>query len=103
MATDGLASYPRAIQEELGEDVEHDVRPCTANPVEQSHRPVKHRYYPTLGFGNFDAAERFCRAVDEVANFLRPRTQMAESVCLSERREKFMQGVEQLEALFLAA
>ena len=103
VATDGLASYPRAIQEELGEDVEHDVRPCTANPVEQSHRPVKHRYYPTLGFGNFDAAERFCRAVDEVANFLRPRTQMAESVCLSERREKFMQGVEQLEALFLAA
>ncbi|ABW32098.1 hypothetical protein AM1_B0380 (plasmid) [Acaryochloris marina MBIC11017] len=25
VATDGLASYPRAISEELGEDVEHEV------------------------------------------------------------------------------
>lgn len=47
VATDGLASYPRAIEEELGENVEHEVRPCTENPVEQSHSPV-HRYHPTL-------------------------------------------------------
>ena len=53
VATDGLASYPRAIEEELGEDVEHEVRSCNANPVEQSHRGIKHRYYPTLGFGEF--------------------------------------------------
>lgn len=69
VATDGLASYPRAITEELGEEVIHEMRPCTANPVEQSHRRIKHRYYPTLGFGEFDAAQRFCRAVDEVAIF----------------------------------
>ena len=37
VATDGLRSYPRAIQEELGEEVEYEVRPSTANPVEQSH------------------------------------------------------------------
>ena len=43
VATDGLASYPRAIEEELGDDVDHEVCPCTENPVEQSHRPVKHR------------------------------------------------------------
>lgn len=48
VATDGLASYPRAIEEELGKEVEHEVRPCTANPVEQSPRRVKHRYYPYL-------------------------------------------------------
>jgi len=56
VATDGLASYPRAIEEKLGADIEHEVRPCTANPVEQSHRRIKHRYYPTLGFGEFEAA-----------------------------------------------
>ncbi|WP_228024753.1 DDE-type integrase/transposase/recombinase [cf. Phormidesmis sp. LEGE 11477] len=68
VATDGLASYLQAIGEELGKEVEHEVRPCTDNPVEQSHRRIKHRYDPTLGFGEFDAAQRFCRAVDEVGN-----------------------------------
>ena len=47
------------IEEELGVAVDHEVRPCTANPVEQSHRRVKHRYDPTLGFGEFEAAQRF--------------------------------------------
>ena len=103
VATDGLASYSRALQEELGKAVEHEVRPCTANPVEQSHRRIKHRYYPTLGFGEFNAAHRFCKAVDEVGNFLRPRAQMAEFVSLRSRRERFMKGVEDLEVLFQAA
>ena len=100
VATDGLGSYPRAIEEELGEEVEHEVRPCTVNPVEQSHRGIKHRYYPTLGFGEFEAAQRFCQAVEEVNNFLRPRKQMAEFVCLSERRKRFLDGIQELEVLF---
>ncbi|MEO1131184.1 MAG: DDE-type integrase/transposase/recombinase [Cyanobacteria bacterium J06639_1] len=103
VATDGLASYPRAIKEELGQATEHEVRPCTANPVEQSHRRIKHRYYPTLGFGEFDAAQRFCRAVDEVGNYLRPRRRMAEFVSLNDRRKNFMKGVKELEALFQGA
>lgn len=103
VATDGLASYPRAIEEELGKDTEHEVRPCTANPVEQSHRRIKHRYYPTLGFGEFEAAQRFCRAMDEVGNFLRPQSRMAEFVSLAERRARFMKGIEELKALFQAA
>ncbi|MEO0520786.1 MAG: IS6 family transposase [Cyanobacteria bacterium P01_A01_bin.116] len=102
VATDGLAAYPRAIKEELGEAAQHEVRPCTANPVEQSHRRVKHRYYPTLGFGKFEAAQRFCRAVEEVGNFLRPRTRMSEFVSLRDRRQKFVKGVKELEALFQA-
>ncbi|MEO0769278.1 MAG: hypothetical protein AAFY72_07560, partial [Cyanobacteria bacterium J06649_4] len=68
-------------------------------------------YYPTLGFGEFEAAQRFCRAVDEVGNFLRPRARMTEFVCLrvgeasllENRRQRFMKGVEELEALFKAA
>ncbi|EDX82823.1 hypothetical protein S7335_1126 [Synechococcus sp. PCC 7335] len=103
VATDGLASYPRAIEEDLGEKVQHEVRPCTANPVEQSHRRIKHRYYPTLGFGEFEAAQRFCRAVDEVGNFLRPRSRMAEFVCLDDRRAQLLKGVEELEDLFQAS
>ena len=96
VATDGLASYPRAISEELGEEVEHELRPCTANPVEQSHRPIKHRYYPAPEFGKFESAQRFCRAVDEVANFLRPRSRMKEFVSLHDRRVKFISGVKEL-------
>ncbi|MGR3278686.1 IS6 family transposase [Acaryochloris marina NIES-2412] len=103
VATDGLASYPRAITEELGEDVEHEVRACTENPVEQSHRPVKHRYHPTFGFGEFNAAQRSCKAVDEVSNFLRPRTRMAEFVSLPEKRRKFIKGVNELQDLFQAS
>ena len=103
VATDGLASYPRAIKEELDEKAQHEIRPCTANPVEQSHRRIKHRYYPTLGFGEFDAAQRFCRAVDEVGNFLRPRSQMREVVSLTEHRARLMKGVEELGAIFKAA
>ncbi len=83
--------------------MEHEVRPCTANPVEPSHRVVKHRYYPTLGFGEFEAAQRFGQAVDEVSNFLRPRTHLAELVSLSERRTSFLKGVAELKSLFQAA
>ena len=40
VVTDGLKSYPRAIEEELGENVEHEVRPCTANLVEQTQSGI---------------------------------------------------------------
>ena len=89
--------------EELGQTVEHEVRPCTASPVEQSHRWVKYRYYPSLDYGDFDAAQRFCQAVDEVGHVLRPRSQMAEFVCLGDLRKRFRQGVEELAILFQAA
>ena len=100
--TDGLASYPRAVEEELGEEVKHEVLPCTANAVEQSHRGIKHRYFPMMGFGEFEAAQRFCQAFDEVRNFLRHRSQMAEVVSLNERRERFLSKVSELEEIFLA-
>ena len=101
--TDGLASYPRAIDEALGEAVQHQVIGCQGDPVEQSHRPQKYRYYPTLGFGDFESAQRFCQAYDEVSNFLRPRGRMTEFVSLSTRRQKFIVGVIELENLFNAA
>ncbi|MEO0804595.1 MAG: IS6 family transposase [Cyanobacteria bacterium J06642_2] len=103
VVTDGLASYPRAIAEELGTEVEHEVRGCQGNPVEQSHRPIKARYYPTLGFGAFDSGKRFCEAFDELHQYFRPRQRMTEYVCLSEQRQTFRQRAQELKSLFIAA
>ncbi len=103
VVTDGLRSYPRSIAEVRGAEVEHQSVSCTANRIEQDHRGIKHRYYPTLGFHNFDAAQRFCRVVEEVRNFLRPRRWMGEVVSLAERRAHFLQQVEELHSLFAPA
>ncbi len=103
VVTDRLSSYPRAIKEALGEALEHEVRGCLGNPIEQDHRGIKQRYYPTLGFGVFECARRFCQAHAEVRNFLRPRRTMTEIVSLVEQREHFLQRVEQLQLLFQAA
>ncbi|MEM9150557.1 MAG: hypothetical protein AAGB19_08895 [Cyanobacteria bacterium P01_F01_bin.3] len=84
------------IEEELGEAVEQEVRSCTANPVDQSHRRIKHQCYLTLGFDEVDAAQKFCRAVDEVGHFLKPRSRMTEFVSLENRRQCFLKSVEEL-------
>ncbi len=67
--TDGLSSYPRAIRETLGKRVLHRVNRYLINYTEQSHRPIKQRYYPMRGFGSFKSAEIFCRGFEEVRNF----------------------------------
>ena len=94
--TDGHTSYPRAIKEELGAEVEHEVIPCLGNPIEHSHRGIKQRYYPTLGFGTVEAAKRFCQAYEEVHQFFRPCQRMAEFVPLSDRRDHFLKRVDEL-------
>ena len=103
VVTDGLTSYPRAISEELGREVKHERRGCQGNPVEPSHRPVKARYYPTLGFGAFESGKRFCEAFDELHHYFRPRQKMTEHVCLSEQRRTFRQRAQELKFLFIAA
>ncbi|MBD3885999.1 IS6 family transposase [Phormidium tenue FACHB-886] len=102
VATDRHSSYPRAIKEELRKEVEHEVRNCRGNPIEQSHRGIKQRYYPMLGFGSIESAKRFCQAFDEVKQCLRPRAAMAELVSLSKRRKQFVKRVNELQALFQA-
>ena len=82
VVTGGLVSYPRAIDEELETDVEHEVRGCLRNPIEQSHRGIKQRYYAMLGFGAMESAKRFCQGIDEVQQFLRPRERIIELVSL---------------------
>lgn len=87
VTTDGHDSYPRAIRETLGEDVTHRTNPYLNNRLEQDHRGIKQRYYPLRGFGNVDAASRFCRGFEEQRHYFRLRTTMGERVPpLSEQR-----------------
>src|SRR5919112_1651681 len=66
VTTDGHTSYPKAIADELGTDVDHRTSQYKNNVIEQDHRGIKGRYRSMRGFKNFDAAHRFCRAFDEL-------------------------------------
>jgi transposase-like protein len=101
--TDGHTPYPRAIRETLGKGVEHRVIPCVGNPVEQDHRGIKQRYYPTLGFKAFANAAAFCRASEEVRNYFRPRRRMGDVVSLSDRRQQFIERYRRLQDHFCEA
>ena len=55
------------------------------------------------GFKNFDAAHRFCRAFDEVRNFLRPASYINQDVSLACRRTIHVQRVAALRHLISVA
>ena len=74
VTTDKHQSYPRAIDETLGKKVFHRVNAYLHNYTEQSHRPLKQRYYPMLGFGSIKGAKIFCTAFDELRSFFRIRS-----------------------------
>jgi len=48
------------------------------NPIEQSYREIKQRYYPSLELGAIESAQRFYQAYDKVRNFMRPQHCMKE-------------------------
>lgn len=101
--TDGHPSYPRAIRETLGEEVEHRSNQYLNNRVEQDHRGIKQRHYPMRGFGNFESASRFCRAFDELRQFERHRRMRVGTGSLAERPQRFIGGIVALQAMMLAA
>jgi transposase-like protein len=74
VTTDGHDSYPRAIRTELGRRVRHRTSRYLNNGLEQDHRGIKGRYRPMRGFKCPRSAARFCRAHDELRNFLRLRS-----------------------------
>jgi transposase-like protein len=57
--------------------------------TERSHRTIKQRYYPMLGFGSFESAARFCSAFDELRQFFRVRQRAGDYVSLAEQRRLF--------------
>ena len=87
VTTDHHGSYPKAIRWILGRKAIHRRDRYLNNRTEQSHRPLKQRYYPMLGFGNFESASRFCTAFDEVNNYFRIDKTTAS---LAARREVFI-------------
>ena len=73
VTTDRHPAYRRAIRWILGRKVLHRTNQYLNNYTEQSHRAVKQRYYPMLGFGSFESAARFCAAFDELRQYFRVR------------------------------
>jgi putative transposase len=86
VTTDGHDSYPRAIRTELGRGVRHRTSAYLNNRIEQDHRAIKGRYRPMRGFKCPRSAGRFCRAHDELRNFLRPRARPHQHISASSRR-----------------
>ena len=89
VTTDHHPVYLRAIRWTLGRKVVHRTRQYLNNLTEQSHRAVKQRYYPMLGFGTFESAARFCAAFDELRHYLRVRRRGESHVPLAEQRRLF--------------
>ena len=103
VTTDGHDSYPRAIREVLGPDVQHRCSAYLNRRLERDHRAVKQRYYPMLGFGALPSAQRFWRAFEELRRYFRPRRKQKEVISLPTARRQFLFRALELEALFVAA
>jgi putative transposase len=103
VTTDGHDSYPRAVREILGRNVEHRDNAYLNRRIEQDHRGIKQRYYPMLEFGVFPSAQRFCSAFDEVQQYFHPRRRRKQFVSLARQRQLFVTKVQVLQANFLAS
>ena len=90
VTTDLHPAYRRAIRWILGRKVLHRTNQYLNNLTEQSHRGVKQRYYPMLGFGSFQSAERFCTAFDELRQYFRVRRRGEGHVPLATQRRLFL-------------
>jgi putative transposase len=64
---------------------------------------MKQRYYPTLGFGAFPSAQRFCFAFEEVRQYFCPRRRRKQFVSLVRQRQELLARVQALQASFLAS
>ena len=71
--TDLHPAYWRAIRWIIGRKAAHRTTQYLNNYTEQSHRAVKQRYYPMLGFGIFESASRFCAALEELRQYFSVR------------------------------
>ena len=80
----------RAIRWIIGRKALHRTTQYLNSYTGQSHRAVKQRYYPMLGFGNFESASRFCSAFDELRQYFRVRRRGDAHVSLAEQRRLFV-------------
>ena len=90
VTTDPQPPYRRAIRGILGRKVRHRCSQYLHNLAEHSHRAIKQRYYPMLGFGRFASAARFCTAFDELRPYFRVRQRPGGPVPLVDKRQLFL-------------
>jgi putative transposase len=96
-------SYPRAIRTTLGAGVRHRDSQYLNNRLEQDHRGVKGRYGPMRGFKCPRSASEFCRAYDELRNFLRSRSRTNQQVSANYRRFHFLRRTAMVLSVLKAA
>jgi putative transposase len=89
MTTDKHPAYTTAIRWIVGRKVLHRHNQYLNNRMEQNHRGIKQRYYPMLGFKQFESASRFCTEFDELRNYLRVQSTGSEHVSAEVRRKIF--------------
>jgi putative transposase len=100
VTTDGHDSYPRAICEILGSNVEHRDNAYLNRRIEQDHRGIKQRYYPMLGFGALCPALLFgLRRSTSIPSSASRRKQF---VSLATQRQQFTIRVQALQSSFHA-
>ena len=90
VTTDMRPAYRRAIRWIIGRKAVHRTAQYLNNYTEQSHRAVKQRCYPMLGFGSFESASRFCSAFDELRQYFRVRRRGDAHISLAEQRRLFL-------------
>jgi putative transposase len=73
------------------------------NRLEQDHRGVKGRYGPMRGFKWPRSAGEFCRAYDELRNFLRSRSRTNQPVSADCRRFHFLRRTATVSSVLQAA
>ena len=88
ITTDKHPAYTKAIRWIVGRTVLHRQSQYLNNRIEQDHRALKQRYYPMLGFGRRESAERFYGAFEELRQYLRVKP--GRGVTLAERRLVFL-------------
>ena len=70
--------------------------------MEQSHRKLKQRYYPTVGFNNVETAGYYCAAVAALNQFLRVCQSVGEGVSLPEHRHQNQARMKELRMMLKA-
>ena len=89
ITTDQYPLDRRAICWILGRKALHRCNRYLNRRTEHSHRAIKQRYYPMLGFGSFASAARFCSAFDARRHDVRARQRRGQSIPLAEQRQLF--------------
>ena len=90
VTTDQHPPYRRAIRWILGRKVRHRCNRYLNTLTEQSHRAIKQRDDPMLGFGSFASAARFCTVFDALRQYFRVRQRPGGTVPLVDKRQLFL-------------